>query len=343
MRTGLAPRHRGRVDARMLLASAVVASMAVACAQPTTPDSVSPSQPEGTPVAGTVTSSPPTGRAVPTPGETTVHDVTPRLPRGAVAACRRAVETTKRFEDLARSVSGPGDGLFLLFDLSDEFDGLPLSPSASHGPGAGAVYRRTEQLATTLLDAATASLGAQGGVVSREYATATWHQVVDRLTALERFCDGVGVSLIPTESVGRRAFVVLSQRWRHDYRRDVLEVQQRLNVLGYDWVDPDGHYGPLTEAAVETFQRMQGLRIDGVVGPQTWHALFAPGRAGTVRTGDPGSDGAIGGDDSRGGGVSPVSVPAPAPSAICADGTSSYSAHHPGTCSWHGGVTSWLN
>ena len=29
------------------------------------------------------------------------------------------------------------------------------------------------------------------------------------------------------------------------------------------------------------------------------------------------------------------------PTALCDDGTYSYSAHHSGTCSWHGGVTRW--
>jgi hypothetical protein len=31
------------------------------------------------------------------------------------------------------------------------------------------------------------------------------------------------------------------------------------------------------------------------------------------------------------------------PTAICADGTYSYSLHASGTCSWHGGVSQWLN
>jgi Protein of unknown function (DUF3761) len=30
------------------------------------------------------------------------------------------------------------------------------------------------------------------------------------------------------------------------------------------------------------------------------------------------------------------------PTAICADGTTSHSCHHSGTCSWHGGVRRWL-
>ena len=31
------------------------------------------------------------------------------------------------------------------------------------------------------------------------------------------------------------------------------------------------------------------------------------------------------------------------PTARCADGSLSYSHHHSGTCSWHGGVRAWVN
>lgn len=33
----------------------------------------------------------------------------------------------------------------------------------------------------------------------------------------------------------------------------------------------------------------------------------------------------------------------PEPTARCYDGTLSYSKHHQGTCSWHGGVDVWLD
>ena len=53
----------------------------------------------------------------------------------------------------------------------------------------------------------------------------------------------------------------------------VRELQSRLRTLGYEPGPIDGRFGPLTEAAVERFQRAQGLTIDGVAGPRTGAAL----------------------------------------------------------------------
>jgi peptidoglycan hydrolase-like protein with peptidoglycan-binding domain len=55
----------------------------------------------------------------------------------------------------------------------------------------------------------------------------------------------------------------------------VRELQLRLRRLGDRPGPIDGLYGPLTEAAVERFQRSRGLAIDGVVGPQTKGRLLA--------------------------------------------------------------------
>lgn len=38
----------------------------------------------------------------------------------------------------------------------------------------------------------------------------------------------------------------------------------------------DGSFGPQTEDAVREFQQLFGLDVDGIVGPDTWHALVVP-------------------------------------------------------------------
>jgi hypothetical protein len=51
----------------------------------------------------------------------------------------------------------------------------------------------------------------------------------------------------------------------------VRQVQTRVGV------DPDGVFGPATEAAVRDFQRAHDLVPDGIVGPDTWNALDSVG------------------------------------------------------------------
>lgn len=53
----------------------------------------------------------------------------------------------------------------------------------------------------------------------------------------------------------------------------VRALQQRLARMGFAPGPIDGRYGPLTTAAVERFQARHRLRIDGIVGKQTLHAL----------------------------------------------------------------------
>jgi len=54
----------------------------------------------------------------------------------------------------------------------------------------------------------------------------------------------------------------------------VQAVQQRLRALGYS-LSVDGNFGPGTASAVITFQQKHNLGNDGVVGPNTWAALWA--------------------------------------------------------------------
>jgi len=57
---------------------------------------------------------------------------------------------------------------------------------------------------------------------------------------------------------------------------DVKALQQRLAALKYYPGAADGHFGAYTLEAVWAFQEVQGLKVDGVVGPATVRALQHP-------------------------------------------------------------------
>lgn len=54
---------------------------------------------------------------------------------------------------------------------------------------------------------------------------------------------------------------------------EVKELQTALNNNGYN-LDVDGSYGSKTQAAVKDYQTKNNLKVDGVVGNQTWGSLF---------------------------------------------------------------------
>jgi hypothetical protein len=55
----------------------------------------------------------------------------------------------------------------------------------------------------------------------------------------------------------------------------VTRLQQRLNVWkAAPAIHVDGDFGLLTKTGVMEFQKLRGLTIDGIVGPQTWAGLM---------------------------------------------------------------------
>lgn len=87
---------------------------------------------------------------------------------------------------------------------------------------------------------------------------------------------------------------IVLEPWHHDelqpyptlrrgsrLRSTTKTLQRELNeeifagrLPGVDLLVVDGMFGPLTEETVANFQAVQRLKIDGVVGGQTWHKLI---------------------------------------------------------------------
>lgn len=63
-------------------------------------------------------------------------------------------------------------------------------------------------------------------------------------------------------------------RGSDDDRALVRSIQRRLTELGHQ-LDVDGIYGGQTAGAVRAFQQSRGLEVDGIVGPNTWAALWS--------------------------------------------------------------------
>ncbi len=57
----------------------------------------------------------------------------------------------------------------------------------------------------------------------------------------------------------------------------VRDLQNKLKAAGFNPGAADGVFGPRTKAAVLSFQRAQGISVDGIVGPQTWGKLNRTG------------------------------------------------------------------
>ena len=54
---------------------------------------------------------------------------------------------------------------------------------------------------------------------------------------------------------------------------EVMALQIRLNALGYDCGTADSSFGKKTEEAVKRFQEKNGLKVDGIAGPETLKLL----------------------------------------------------------------------
>ena len=58
-----------------------------------------------------------------------------------------------------------------------------------------------------------------------------------------------------------------------DQGEEIAEIQGQLVLLGYD-VMADGTFGVATVEAIKDFQKAQGIKVDGLIGPATYSALL---------------------------------------------------------------------
>lgn len=88
--------------------------------------------------------------------------------------------------------------------------------------------------------------------------------VLSALPAAAHAADNKFASLVATTPLARGAGYEFPNGSRH-----VRYLQRQLRRLGARPGPIDGLFGPLTEGAVRRFQRHAGLRVDGLVGPNT--------------------------------------------------------------------------
>ncbi len=105
---------------------------------------------------------------------------------------------------------------------------------------------------------------------------ATWYQLV-------RLYVGV-TNLAELESQGQTFYAINWQAPNNlqsgSRGQKVSQLQYMLNIMAeyVSSIPPvavDGIFGPRTQEAVRAFQRFAGLPEDGIVGPQTWNALYS--------------------------------------------------------------------
>ena len=103
-----------------------------------------------------------------------------------------------------------------------------------------------------------------------------------RLSQIERTSLGqTGTAAWPTESQPAEAAVTAASSSEMaavssiaDTKPSKHNIQQALKNAGLYQGSVDGKIGPQTRSAIREFQRVNGLKVDGVVGKQTWNKLI---------------------------------------------------------------------
>lgn len=90
----------------------------------------------------------------------------------------------------------------------------------------------------------------------------------------ERVAASFSESTAPRSSLRKGAYFSLQMEQPPQRGPRVAQLQRLLRRHAFP-IRVDGIYGPSTDAAIRSFQRVHGLLSDGVVGPRTYRALHA--------------------------------------------------------------------
>ena len=105
----------------------------------------------------------------------------------------------------------------------------------------------------------------------------------ERISQLERSHDMVTTAALPSESAAELASATpstpspmpMASGSKALIKPSARDIQQALKNAGFYQGPVDGKFGAQTREAVKEFQRVHGLKDDGVVGKQTWGKLSA--------------------------------------------------------------------
>jgi peptidoglycan hydrolase-like protein with peptidoglycan-binding domain len=126
---------------------------------------------------------------------------------------------------------------------------------------------------------------------------------------------------------------------------DVSQLQQFLIDEGLYSSPVTAYFGPMTRSAVIAFQHQEGITpASGYVGAITKadiNSILSAHPEWTTTLSNSNSYTNVNSNPVHSPAYSSNGVPAGA-TAECGDGTYSFSLHHSGSCSHHGGVTQWL-
>ncbi len=225
------------------------------------------------------------------------------------------------------SVDGKAGPLTRKAVLGDAYADIDESRQVSASGNTTTTTPQTDpQPAAPATDASTLNPGDKGGEVSDlqqrlkdleyyEYSSITGYYGPVTTEAVTKFqrTNGLGATGIMDEA--SLALLKSDQAkfytmYPGDSGNDIKLMQDRLNQLGYFSASSTGYFGSLTASAVKSFQDVNGLSVDGVVGKNTRGILYSENakKGSSPASGDSSSEGngSSGGNSSSSSGNSNV-------------------------------------